>query len=198
MNAGAGRTPRGDTASDAMLAVRRTSPYSTGEKLRRLVWGAVQATLFRTTFHNWYGLRRAILRTFGARLDATANVRRTVTIECPWNLSIGAESSVGDRAVLYCLGPVSIGARVTISQGAHLCAGTHDHRRATMPLVRSSITIGDEAWIAADAFVGPGVTVGEGAILGARGVAMRDLAPWRIYAGNPAFDVRERTFDRGS
>lgn len=184
--------------SDDMLRTRRASPYGTREKIARVLWGLVQATAFRASFHNWYGLRRTMLRAFGARLDATANVRRTVTIECPWNLSMGAESSVGDRAVLYCLGPVSIGARVTISQGAHLCAGTHDHRRATMPLVRSPITIGDEAWIAADAFVGPGVTVGEGAILGARGVAMRDLAPWTIHAGNPAVAVRERRFDRNS
>ena len=185
--------PSGDT-----LRTRRMSPYGTREKTKRVLWGLVQATAFRASFHNWYGLRRAMLRMFGAHLDATANVRRTVTIECPWNLSIGAESSIGDRAVLYCLGPVSIGARVTISQGAHLCAGTHDHRRATMPLVRSSITIGDDVWIAADAFVGPGVTVGEGAILGARGVAMRDLAPWTIHAGNPAVAVRERRFDRNS
>jgi putative colanic acid biosynthesis acetyltransferase WcaF len=184
--------------SDNTLRARRTSPYGTREKIARVLWGLVQATAFRMSFHNWYGLRRAMLRAFGARLDATANIRRTVTIECPWHLSMGAESSIGDRAVLYCLGPVSIGARVTVSQGAHLCAGTHDHRRATMPLVRSPITIGDEAWIAADAFVGPGVTVGEGAILGARGVAMRDLAPWTIHAGNPAVAVRERRFDRNS
>lgn len=177
---------------------RRTSPYSAREKIARVLWAAVQATVFRASFHNWYGARRAMLRAFGARLAPSANVRRTVSIECPWNLSIGEQSSIGDRAILYCLGPVEIGARVSVSQGAHLCAGTHDHRRATMPLVRSPITIGDEAWIAADAFVGPGVTVGEGAILGARGVAMRDLAPWTIHAGNPAVAVRERRFDRNS
>jgi putative colanic acid biosynthesis acetyltransferase WcaF len=192
-----GVTEPSEPAGGALRA-RRTSPYGMREKVARVLWGLAQATVFRASFHNWYGFRRAILRMFGARLHATANVRRTVTIECPWNLAIGAESSVGDRAVLYCLGPVSIGARVTISQGAHLCAGTHDHRRASMPLLRSPIAIGDDAWIAADAFVGPGVTVGEGAILGARGVGMRDLAAWMIHAGNPATAVRARAFDRGS
>lgn len=191
------REPRQGTRDDT-LRVRRTSPYSSREKIARVLWAIVQGTLFRASFHNWYGFRRALLRIFGAKLHRSAHVRRTVSIECPWNLTLGAESSVGDRAVLYCLGPVAIGARVTISQGAHLCAGTHDHRRATMPLVRTPIVIGDEAWIAADAFVGPGVTVGEGAILGARGVAMRGLAPWTIYVGNPAVAVRERTFDRNS
>lgn len=179
----------------ASLRARRTSPYSTREKLARLAWGAVQGTLFRATFHDWYGARRLLLRAFGARLHATSNLRRTVTVECPWNLEIGAESSVGDRAILYCLGPVRIGARVTISQGAHLCAGTHDSRRREMPLVRPPIEIGDDAWIAADAFVGPRVRVGEGAILAARGVALRDLDPWWIHAGNPASRVREREFD---
>jgi putative colanic acid biosynthesis acetyltransferase WcaF len=93
---------------------------------------------------------------------------------------------------LYCLGPVSIGARVTISQGAHLCAGSHDLTRRSMPLLRPPITIADDAWICADAFVGPDVTVGEGAILGARGVALRPLDPWTIHAGNPAVPVRPR------
>jgi len=194
-----GRSDSSQPASgEDVPASRRISPYSTTEKIKRLLWGCVQATLFRASFHNWYGFRRALLRAFGASLAPTANVRRTVLIECPWNLSVGAESSIGDRAILYCLGPVQIGSRTTVSQGAHLCAGTHDHRRASMPLVRATISIGDDVWIAADAFVGPGVTVGTGAILGARGVAMRDLAPWKIYAGNPAVPVRERAFDTRS
>lgn len=180
---------------DSVAAARRTSPYSAREKLGRLLWACVQATAFRCSFHNWYGVRRALLRAFGARMHATANVRRTVTVECPWNLSIGAESSVGDRAILYCLGPVEIGRNVTVSQGAHLCAGSHDSRRRAMPLVRPPIRIGDEAWIAADAFVGPDVRVGEGAILGARGVALDDLEPWTIYLGNPAAKVRRREFE---
>ena len=83
---------------DAVLRARRTSPYSAREKIGRLLWAMVQGTLFRLSFHNWYGWRRMLLRAFGARLDATANVRRTVLVECPWNLSMGAESSVGDRA----------------------------------------------------------------------------------------------------
>lgn len=174
---------------------RRASPYSLREKVARVAWGAVQMTLFRWSFHNWYGLRRALLGAFGATLAPTANLRRTVIIECPWNLTMGAESSIGDRAILYCLGPVTIGRNVTVSQGAHICAGSHDSRLRTMPLLRPAIEIGDEAWIAADAFVGPKVRVGEGAILGARAVALDDLEPWTIYLGNPATKVRGREFE---
>jgi putative colanic acid biosynthesis acetyltransferase WcaF len=79
-----------------------------------------------------------------------------------------------------------------VSQGAHLCAGTHDYAKRSMPLVRPPIHVGDDAWICTDAFVGPKVTVGAGAILGARAVAMRSLEPWTIYAGNPAVAVRPR------
>jgi putative colanic acid biosynthesis acetyltransferase WcaF len=182
------------TSKNDSLRARRTSPYTLREKVGRILWSCVQLTLFRCSFHNWYGFRRQVLRAFGAQIDQTANVRRTVLIECPWNLTIGAESSVGDRAILYCLGPVRIGTRTTVSQGAHLCAGSHDHRLASMPLLRPPINIGDDVWIAADAFVGPGVTVGHGAILGARAVAFRDLAPWTIYSGNPATRIRDRQY----
>jgi len=168
------------------------SPYSTSEKVRRLLWALVQATLFRLSFHSWYGWRRALLSAFGARLDPVVRIRRTVRVECPWNLSIGHDSAIGDRVTLYCLGPVSIGARVTVSQGAHLCAGTHDYAKRSMPLVRPLIHVGDDAWICTEAFVGPKVTVGAGAILGARSIAMRSLDPWYIYARNPAVAVRPR------
>jgi len=181
--------------SDAAAQARRKSPYSPGEKLARVAWGAVEGTLFRASFHNWYGFRRQLLRAFGAKLHATANVRRTVRIECPWNLEIGAGSSIGDRAILYCLGRVRIGARVTVSQGAHLCAGTHDSRRRDLPLVRPTINVGDDAWIAAEAFVGPRVRVGDGTILAARAVAFHDLEPWSIYLGNPAVRIRDREYE---
>ena len=168
------------------------SPYSIREKVGRLLWALVQASLFRTSFHSWYGWRRALLAAFGARLDPVVRIRRTVRVECPWNLSVGHDSAIGDGVTLYCLGQISIGSRVTVSQGAHLCAGTHDYVRRAMPLVRPPIEIGDDAWICADAFVGPRVTVGAGAILGARSVAMNSLDPWTIYAGNPAVAVRPR------
>ncbi len=173
---------------------RHTSPFSAREKIARLLWAIVQATLFRLSFHNFYGWRRFLLRTFRARVHPTAHVRRTVRIECPWNLSIGRNSSLGDHVIAYALGRIEIGDRVSISQHAHLCAGTHDYARPDMPLLRLPITIQNEVWIAADAFVGPNVTIHEGAILGARGCAFRDLEPWTIYGGNPAQSLGRREY----
>lgn len=175
-----------DWNSSVDVGDRNRSPYSTREKIARMVWATVQATLFRLSFHNWYGWRRALVRLFGANLAPEVRLRRTVRIECPWNLAMGPHSTAGDGAILYCLGPVRIGARVSISQYAHICAGSHDHRRDDFPLLRLPITIEDDVWVAADAFVGPNVTVGAGVILGARGCAFKDLTPWTIYGGNPA------------
>lgn len=168
------------------------SPYSSREKVARLAWAVVQSTLFAWSFHTCHGWRRMLLRAFGASLHPTCRIRRTVRIECPWNLTIGMDTAIGDGAILYCLGPVRIGDYSTVSQRAHVCAGSHDHRRRSMVLLRPPITIGSDCWIAAEAFVGPGVTVGDGAILGARAVAFKDLAPWTIYLGNPAQPVAHR------
>lgn len=171
---------------------RHNSPYTTREKVARMLWAMVQATLFRWSFHDWYAWRRWLVCRFGARLDRTVRLRRSVRIECPWNLTMGHISSLGDGVIAYCLGPITIGNRVSVSQYAHLCAGTHDWTRPDLPLIRPPIVIKDDVWIAADAFVGPNVTVGEGVILGARGCAFKDLEPWSIYGGNPARKLRDR------
>jgi putative colanic acid biosynthesis acetyltransferase WcaF len=180
-----------DAELDALLH-RSQSPYTLRERILRVLWNYVGQKLFRFTFHNWYALRNAILRAFGATVGHPVRLRPTVLIEQPWNLTIGDNSSIGDRAIVYCLGKVTIGAHVSVSQGAHLCAGSHDFRKPDMPILKPIITIHDYAWVAADAFVGPGVTVGEGTVLGARGCAMKDLAPWTVYTGNPALRVKDR------
>ena len=109
-----------------------------------------------------------------------------------------AVSSIGERAVVYNLGRVVIGRRATVSQQTHLCAGTHDYDDPSFPLVTDPITIGDEAWICADAFVGPGVEVGEGAIVAARAVAIGNVESWSIVGGNPAREIKKRERPRKS
>ncbi len=177
--------------NDAVLD-RAVSPYTMREKVGRVLWNYLGQKAFRCTFHNWYGLRNALLRLFGAKVGTPVRIRPTVLVEQPWNLAIGNNSSIGDRAIIYCLGPITIGEHVSISQGAHLCAGTHDYRKLDMPLLRPPIVVRDFAWIAADAFVGPNVEVGEGVLLGARACAMKNLDAWTIYAGNPAQPVKAR------
>ncbi|MBX7102694.1 MAG: WcaF family extracellular polysaccharide biosynthesis acetyltransferase [Gemmataceae bacterium] len=173
---------------------RHVSPWTTREKFGRLFWYIAQATLFRLSWRTMYGWRGWLLRRFGAQVHPSARIRRTVSIEVPWNLAVGADSVIGDHVILYCLGRVAIGSRVLISQYSHLCAGTHDFTRPDLPLVRPPIVVADDVWIAADAFVGPGVTIGTGAVVGARASVFDDLPAWKICVGHPARPIRDREY----
>ena len=156
-----------------------------------MLWGCANP-LFRFSPRPCFGWRAFLLRCFGAKIGRQVHIYSSATIYFPWNLEAGDYSAIGEHAFIYNLGRVTLGARATISHRAHLCAGTHDYTKADFPLLRLPITIGEQVWICADAFVGPGVTIGEGAILGARAVAMQDVAPWVIAAGNPACVIKPR------
>lgn len=136
------------------------------------------------------GWRRMVLSAFGAKVGRGVHVYPTARIIMPWSITLGEEAVVGDRAILYALRPIRIGARATVSQGAHLCAGSHDITHPVRSLIRPPVIVEDDAWGAAEAFVGPGVTIGCGAVLGARAVAMRDVPPGVVVVGNPARVLR--------
>ena len=173
------------------VAANRTArKWSRREQAGRVLW-ALAWPLFRLSPRPLWGWRRMLLRVFGAKVTPNVHIFPTVRITIPWNLDLGQDCAVGDRAILYALGPITISARATVSQGAHLCAGTHDIVDPTRPLVKPPILIGPDAWIAADAFVGPGVTVGAGAVVGARAVVMKDVDPGHIVVGNPARTIRK-------
>jgi putative colanic acid biosynthesis acetyltransferase WcaF len=170
---------------------RRATKYPLRIQAARVLWGAGRI-VFRMLPRPLYRTRNALLRLFGAKVGQNVQISNTAIIYFPWELSIGKWSSVGDFAYLYNLGALMIGERVTISQRAHLCGGTHDYRDSAMPLVRCPIEIRNEAWICADAFVGPGVTIGEGAVVGARTVVVKSVESRQVVAGNPARVVGER------
>lgn len=140
--------------------------------------------------HSW---RAMLLRLFGARIGVGARIYGSARIWLPANLVIGENAVIGPGANCYCMATITIGPNATISQNAHLCAGGHDIDSPHFQLVARPITIGDSAWVAADAFVGPGVSIGSGAVLGARGVAAKDLQSMGVYVGNPARLLRYRS-----
>jgi putative colanic acid biosynthesis acetyltransferase WcaF len=166
--------------------------FSRGNRLYRLTWTIAWLLLARWTPPPLRAWRRFLLRLFGARVSPTANIYASARIWSPANLMIGDHAAIGPRATIYCMAPITIARFAVVSQGAHLCAGTHDIEDPMFQLRARPIAIGARSWIAAEAFVGPGVAVGEGAVLGARGCAMRDLEPWTVYRGNPAEVVRRR------
>lgn len=102
---------------------------------------------------------------------------------------------VAEGVEVYNLGPIEIGSHTIVSQNAHLCNGTHDYRKADLPLIRPRMQIGSGVWVCADAFIGPGVTVGDNCVIGARAVVMRDVPAGMIAAGNPARVIRPREMD---
>lgn len=173
-------------------ANRSSQKYSSKEILARVAWRTCYP-LFRYSPRLLYAWRVALLKIFGAKIGSNVHIHQTTHIRYPWLLSIGDHSSLGENAIVYNLGSVSIGDRTTVSQNAHLCAGTHDFNEKAFPLVRASIEIGNDCWICADAFVGPHVSVGDGAIVGARSVVVKDVKPVSIVAGNPAKVIKKRT-----
>ncbi|RCS22658.1 putative colanic acid biosynthesis acetyltransferase [Phyllobacterium salinisoli] len=166
--------------------------FALRHRLMRLVWSAAWLLLAAWTPSFMWRWRGLILRAFGAQIHKTAIVRGSARIWWPAHLSMGAHSSLGPDAICYNVAPVSLADFAIVSQRAHLCTGTHDINHPNFPLKTRPIFVGMHGWVAAEAFVGPGVTMGEGAVLGARAVASKDLDAWTVYAGNPARAVKTR------
>ena len=171
--------------------------YSRAEQLRRIAW-SLGRWLMVLSPRPCFAWRRAVLRLFGARVGPHVNVYPTCHIYMPWNVSIGEWSALGEDALVYSLGKVAIGKRVTLSYRAHICAGTHDFTDPALPLLKPPVTLEDDAWVGTEAFVGPGVTVGAGAIVGARAVVVRNVKPRDIVVGNPAKTVGVRKVEGDS
>jgi putative colanic acid biosynthesis acetyltransferase WcaF len=161
-------------------------------RLFRLTFAVTWALLAAWTPPPMKRWRNWLLRRFGAKIAPTAAIYGSARIWYPPLLSVEDYGCIGPNVTVYCMAPINIGRFAIVSQGSHLCAGTHDVESPHFQLRTRPIHIGARAWVAAEAFVGPGVKVGEGAVLGARAVAMRNLEPWCIYTGNPATKLRER------
>ena len=162
-------------------------------KLGRMLWAVVFVLLYRTSPRPCHGWRRFLLRRFGAKVGQRAHPYPHAKIWAPWNLEMADDSCLSDGVDCYCVAPIRLGKSSLVSQRAFLCAATHDYNDPTFPLVPKPIVIADGAWIAAEAFVGPGVTVGEGAVVGARACVVKDVEPWAVMAGNPARMMKRRT-----
>lgn len=166
--------------------------FSVSNRLKRAAWQLLWLVAARWTpppLHRW---RIFLLRTFGAQVSWKAYVYPDVDIWAPWNLTVEDYGTLARGVVCYNIAPVSLGTRAVVSQGAHLCTGSHAYQDPAFPLIARPINIGRRAWVCAGAFVGPGVVVADGAILAAAGVAFHNLEPWTIYMGNPATIYRTR------
>lgn len=170
------------------------TPYTPAELARRTVWSLVQATLFRWSPRPCHAWRARLLRAFGADISAPSQVVvfPTAKITFPWKLTLEPRSMIGREVIVYNLARITLCRGANISQRTHLCAGSHDFTRWTMPLVTAPIVIGVNVWVGADVFVGPGVTIGELAVIGARSVVIKNQPPRMICAGHPCRPLKPR------
>jgi putative colanic acid biosynthesis acetyltransferase WcaF len=164
--------------------------YTKKEYLLRGLW-SVGKLFFHYSPRLLYGWRNGLLHLFGARIGKGVKIYPSAEVMFPWNLEIGDHTVVSWGVIIYNLGQIKIGSSTIISQYAHLCAGTHDYQSKTFDLIKSTITVGNHVWIAADAFIGPDVEIGDNSIIAARAVVTKNVEPDEIVAGNPARVVKK-------
>ena len=168
--------------------------HSLVSKMARVLWCLVWMFLFRPTprgniFRPW---RIFLLKLFGANLKWSSNVLPSCRIWQPWKLTMGAYACLSEEVDCYSVDEIVIGAQATVSQGVKLCSASHDISSRIMELTTSPIHIGENAWVAGWSIILPGVTIGEGAVVGAGSVVTKDVEPWTVVGGNPARFIKRR------
>lgn len=166
--------------------------FSARNKGARLLWRTVWVLLYRPSPRILHGWRRFLLRLFGAKMGRGTYAYPSVQIWAPWNLEMRDHSCLSHFVDCYCVERIVLGRYATVSQYSFLCTASHDYNCRDMPIIAAPITIEDHAWVTADVFVSPGVTIGKGAVVCARSTVTRDVPAWTIVAGTPARAVGER------
>lgn len=175
----------------------KPSPHPLRNRLLRVVWNCTYLVLFRPSPRPFHGWRRFLLRCFGAKLGTRAKVFSTARVWAPWNLALGDYSTIAPDVDCYCVSPITIGSHTTVSQYCFLCTASHDYQHRNFLLFSKPIAIGAGCWLAADVFVGPGVRIGDGTVVGVRSTVLSDLPPWHVCFGTPAKAVRTREIEGG-
>jgi putative colanic acid biosynthesis acetyltransferase WcaF len=166
--------------------------FSLRNRLARVAWNMTYHLLFKPSprpFHEW---RSFLLRRFGATIGKHCHVYPKAIIWAPWNLEMDDYAGMADEVNCYSIATVSLGKKAVISQGTYLCTGTHDYTDPNFQLCAHPIKIGDRAWLCAESFICPGVTVGDGAVVGARSVVTTNIPAWTVCAGNPCRPIKPR------
>lgn len=166
--------------------------FSMKNRLARLLWRAVYLVFYRISPRPMYAWRAMLLRFFGATIGPGCHFYPAGRIWAPWNLTCEDCCTLADGAEIYNPSPIYLGSHCILSQQAYLCGATHDYTHPDFPMISYSMQLGAYAWICARASVSPGVNVGAGAVLGLGSVATMDLAPWTVYSGVPAVQVKAR------
>lgn len=174
-----------ETTETVNREILKTCQLTIKNKLARTVWNIVWLVLYRPSPILLHGWRRFLLRCFGAKMGKRSLPYPSAKIWAPWHLTMSDDSCLSHQVDCYCVAPVFLGERVTVSQYSYLCTASHDYTLRSMPLITAPIRIENDAWVTTDVFIGPGVTIGEGAVVGARSTVTRNVLPWTVVAGSP-------------
>lgn len=158
-------------------------------------WWAIQSLLFNLSPQIMYKWRIFLLRLFGANIGSGVIIRPSVKVTYPWKLTIGDYAWIGDNVELYTLGEIVIGNNAVVSQRSYICTGSHDYTKPSFDIYALKTVIEDEAWVATDVYVAPGVTIGRGAVIGARSSVFSDMPAGMICVGTPAKPIKPRVMD---
>ena len=174
-----------------------SSPWSFGDRVKLLLWHFAWTCLCEWTPKPANQWRLFVLRLFGTEIHGKPFVHNRARIQIPWHLRLDHRSSVGDRANLYSLGFIHLREHCIIAQEAYLCTGTHDMDHEAKPLITAPITVGEHAFVAARAFVMPGVSIGSHAIVGACSVVVQNVNNHETVVGNPAKPISSKKTEHG-
>jgi len=176
-------TSEQDRQHEAMATAppARRSAWTFKQKVIRLLWGTLGRLCWQVSC-----LRPTVLRLFGGTVGARCRLARSVELTIPWNISIGDDVVIHERAILYSLGTISIGSGTVIDVRAHLCAGSHDMRDTRFPLTRPPIVVGSECRIGVDAYLAPDVTLGDKCVVHHRASVYKSFPQGSVLEGNPA------------
>jgi putative colanic acid biosynthesis acetyltransferase WcaF len=170
----------------------KTSIEVNASKPKQVLWYFTNIIFFKNSFNVFSSLKVLLLKVFGAKVGNGVVIKPSVNIKYPWKLTIGDHSWIGEDVWIDNLSHVLIDNNVTLSQGALLLTGSHDHTKETFDFISLSIILEDGVWIGAKAVVFGGVTCKTHSILGINSVAENDLNAYIIYKGNPAIPIIER------
>jgi putative colanic acid biosynthesis acetyltransferase WcaF len=156
------------------------------------LWYAVKCLVFLSALPYPSRFKCALLRWFGARIGRGVVIKPRVNVHFPWKLIIDDFAWIGEETFILNLEPVKIGSHCCISQRAFICTGNHDYRVPDMPFRNRPISLDDGVWVGAQAFIGPGVTIGTDAVVTAGSIAIKSLPSEMVCAGNPCRPLRHR------
>ena len=175
-------TPISEAGEAAPPPPARRSVWTTKEKLIRLAW----TTLARPVWLLLPGSRSGLIRLFGGTVGRNCTFARSVEVTIPWHVRCGNNVRVGERVILYGLGPITIGDNTVLDYKAHCCAGTHDMTDSRFPLLKTPITIGRDCFVGIDAYIGPGVELADGCRVWPRASVYKSAPANTALRGNPA------------